>query len=228
MTRDGIEKIQEMTTRGIYKAENGREIAFNLWNYVEPYELETIEVASLTGFCSLIAQYNEIHAIIVKPFEVTCLAPLDEATKKYPVICKAKAPCLVCDSEAYQEQNEFIRTFKQNFYFDKEDGPALLKFVAHISEEHLAELTDDGISQQVVVKNGVVSLARQKIGNTMRLQSKQAFPEVPNILPYFVRLKKGGRIGLFGAHGPYELFQYSLQVAEFIKDHCGESNKIIV
>ena len=220
MTRDGIEKIQEMTTTGIHKAENGREIGFGNWSYIEPYEPKPIYTKTLAGFCDCVNTLfrDAVDIVIAGAFKVICLGKPDTTTENRPQLCIAKTDTESVDTmlrNSY-ELSDFFKVFKRNFYFEEINAPYLLEFLSNISQEHLTELRDNGVSQQVVVKNGITSLAHKSIGDSIELKPKCMFAEVDIALPYFVRMDRDGRVSLSPAYGEVELAQVAAEVQTFI------------
>ena len=225
MTRDGIEKIQEMTATGIHKAENGREIAFGNWSYIEPYEPKPIYTKTLAGFCDCVDTLfrDTTDIVITEAFKVICLGKPDAITKKRPQLCIAKTDTESVDTmlrNSY-ELSDFFKVFKRNFYFEVANAPSLLEFMSNISQEHLTELRDNGISQQVVVKNGITSLVHKSIGDSIELKPKCMFAEVDMTLPYFVRMDRDGRVSLSPAYGEIELAQVAAETQAFIQEKTG-------
>ena len=229
MTKDGIEKIQEMTRVGVHKASNGREIAFGSWSYVEPYRHNPIEVSTLQGLCDCVnSLYNmEAEVIVASAFQVVAYGPVDATTKKRPELVVASTDC--SDTQAVLENSwpisTFIRRFKKGFYFQEADAPVMLEFLSQISMDHLTEMKDDGITQHVVVRQGVTSLTHKSLGESLQLRPKCMFAEVEMTLPYFLRLERDGEVILTKAYGESDLADVARGIQEYIND---EVDKLVV
>ena len=222
MTRDGIEKIQEMTATGVFSSNNGREIAFGKWSYVEPYQPEPVSLTTLTGLVDFVKNVAEPDFIRVQPFVVEAFDVLDVYTSKRPKLCVARTDTdlmLAIEGIRYPLE-EFFRRFKMAFYFNEADAPQTLEFLSCISMDHIAEMRDDGISQQVVIKNGAISLSKQALGNSINLMPKCMFPEINVTLPFFLRLTKDGEVILSRAYGEAELAVVCQEIKRVINKDC--------
>lgn len=76
---------------------------------------------------------------------------------------------------------------------DDLDRPALLGIVGNLSTEAVATVEDDGVSQQVKLRAGVVKVAERKVPNPVKLRPYRTFIEVAQpASPFILRLRGGG------------------------------------
>lgn len=102
----------------------------------------------------------------------------------------------------YMELEEFI--VRAQLQFDAVDGnstieyeapeisdyAALMKVVGNVREGSVTKWNDDGVTQQVTIKNGLASMAAVPIKNPFHLSSHCTFTEVGSLsFPYLLRMK---------------------------------------
>lgn len=86
--------------------------------------------------------------------------------------------------------------------FDKTDTrEELIKMVSSIKKEESVKVSDDGISQTVVAKQGIVRVGEVDLPNPIKLTPKRTFAEVDQIESEFVlRAKDCGGVITFSLH----------------------------
>ncbi|MDU4479969.1 MAG: hypothetical protein E7I90_22135, partial [Clostridium sp.] len=90
----------------------------------------------------------------------------------------------------------------QSAFVDDEDKSKLLKYTALITDDTVKNFGDDGISQKVTVKTGVVSVSDAVVPNPVTLAPFRTFPEVEQPESKFIfRMKEGPSAALFEADG---------------------------
>jgi hypothetical protein len=81
-----------------------------------------------------------------------------------------------------------------------EDRDIMLKVVGNIKEETVNTIGDDGVSQAVVAKMGVATVANVKVPNPVVLKPYRTFVEVDQPESEFIfRMQSGPRCALFEA-----------------------------
>ena len=108
----------------------------------------------------------------------------------------------------YYPQDEFLIKLLTQFE-ESEHRESLLKIVSSVKDQTTAEYTDDGTSQNVVVKKGITKMEKMDLPNPIELVPKNSFPEVVELLsPYVLRIRDGQEPGfaLFsGGIGQYRI-----------------------
>lgn len=83
-----------------------------------------------------------------------------------------------------------------------DDRETILQVVGNLKDENVKNYSDDGISQQVTIKQGVASLAKAIVPNPVNLAPYRTFIEIDQPASNFVfRMKDGGRAALFESDG---------------------------
>lgn len=110
--------------------------------------------------------------------------------------------------------------------FEAHDGrAAVLKIVGNIKEENVRNASDDGVTQTVTAKAGIVRVEEVDVPNPVYLAPFRTFREVTQPLSPFVLRMKQGRDGglptvaLFEADGG----KWKLDAIAFIKEYLSKS-----
>ena len=165
-----------------------------------------LTVSTLTGLVDYI-KTNVDHLegkllIQVKsPEEVALYSPLnaDREREKY-----VSAEAILPNNVAYERflDTERFNIMLQSAFVDDEDKSKLLKYTALITDDTVKNFGDDGISQKVTVKTGVVSVSDAVVPNPVTLAPFRTFPEVEQPESKFIfRMKEGPSAALFEADG---------------------------
>jgi hypothetical protein len=159
--------------------------------------IETLEVCTLGGFVDYIRGNLDgltgegVVAHIISPTTVALVGAAEGRHKKREVYCRAEAVV----SQAFQfgrfcDAETFIVGLLSHFVRDQ-STEAILKLVGNLRDEAIRTSTDDGITQQVAVRAGVVRDATVKVPNPVALKPYRTFAEIdqPESL-YVVRLQR--------------------------------------
>jgi hypothetical protein len=110
----------------------------------------------------------------------------------------------------------------QTLFTSDGDRDAVLARVGNVSHEHAITRKDDGVTQAMAVRAGVVSVDKIVIENPFRLAPFRSFPEVEQVLaPFILRMKGGGKDGeimaaLFEADGGMWRIEAAQRVQQYI------------
>lgn len=108
----------------------------------------------------------------------------------------AQVPCIqfgrYMDLESFNImlQSQFIRT---------EMAEKLLKLVGNITDETVMNASDDGITQKVTVRKGIVQVGKETVPNPVVLQPYRTFSEVEQPESSFVYRFKSDESGIYCA-----------------------------
>lgn len=98
--------------------------------------------------------------------------------------------------------NEKFIVYLQSTFKPHENNELLLKLAGNIKQVNEAGFTDDGISQTVTAKTGIVKVENVKIPNPITLKPIRTFPEVDQpVSDFVVRIKDGIEWTLHEADG---------------------------
>lgn len=165
-----------------------------------------LTVSTLTGLVDYIKTNvdkleGKLLIQVKSPEEVTLYSPLnaDREREKY-----VSAEAILPNNVVYDRflDTERFNIMFQSAFVDDEDKSKLLKYTALITDDTVKNFGDDGISQKVTVKTGVVSVSDAVVPNPVTLAPFRTFPEVEQPESKFIfRMKEGPSAALFEADG---------------------------
>lgn len=205
--RDALEYLVNLGEKkeAIIELDQGTFSRVSLNRVTEPVASK-LTVSTLTGLVDYI-KTNVDHLegkllIQVKsPEEVALYSPLnaDREREKY-----VSAEAILPNNVVYDRflDTERFNIMLQSAFVDDEDKSKLLKYTALITDDTVKNFGDDGISQKVTVKTGVVSVSDAVVPNPVTLAPFRTFPEVEQPESKFIfRMKEGPSAALFEADG---------------------------
>lgn len=167
-----------------------------------------LEVNTLTGLIDYIKSkfdFNfdeEIKLLIhVKsPTEVLLYDALDSTNNRRCYV-KAKALLPNITFGRFMDREAFQIMLQANFV-DNDDKQTVLNIISNIVEENGVEIRDNGLAQQVKVKQGVATVGLREVPGRVTLKPFRTFIEVAQPESEFIlRLREGAQVGLFEADG---------------------------
>lgn len=167
-----------------------------------------LEVNTLTGLIDYIKSkfdFNfdeEIKLLIhVKsPTEVLLYDALDSTNNRRCYV-KAKALLPNITFSRFMDREAFQIMLQANFV-DNDDKQTVLNIISNIVEENGVEIRDNGLAQQVKVKQGVATVGLREVPGRVTLKPFRTFIEVAQPESEFIlRLREGAQVGLFEADG---------------------------
>lgn len=177
--------------------------SLNLINEGKP-SVEPFTVRNLSGLVDYIkSEFDNDDKLIIhieSPTEVNVFDAIDSRGDRRTYIrAEAMLPNIIYNSFLDRES---FNVQLQSCFVDSEDKTHLLELISTIVEDEGVTMTDDGISQKVVVKQGVSTNTNAKTKSAYALKPYRTFVEV--VQPYsefILRLQKGARAALFAADG---------------------------
>ena len=122
----------------------------------------------------------------------------------------------------YHSIESFIVSAQRLFRAGHGDLAALLSVVGNISQNDVRQVSDDGVTQEVVAKLGIVKVGAVALPNPCMLSPRRSFPEVVlDCVPFVVRVKRAEplpMVGLFEADGDAWRVDATKKVGEFIRE----------
>lgn len=240
MLKNAIEKIREMAVQAM-------EIETTVIDgdvYVKDAELglkkicaydtkpvipDCIKVSSLEGFV------NWLKNEILVPSETLFV----EVTDYNNVICRTNRG-LVREGETstlfstYSNNNLFREGFRdyetamielRSKYQHTDDIDYLLKLLSSMTMENSVKSDDNGLTQQVTVREGIALVKNETVRPIVKLKPYRTFYEVEQPESEFlVRIDKDGNIGFFEADGG----MWKLKAREIIKNYLTDALKDMV
>lgn len=127
---------------------------------------------------------------------------------------------------------ERFNVYLQSQFVNRGDRAALLQCVGNISEENVANANDDGVTQKVVVKTGVVTQGIALVPNPVKLAPYRTFIEVEQPESDFVfRMQSGPKCALFEADGGAWKIEAIKRIAEYFNSNLAsyiDSDQVII
>lgn len=123
----------------------------------------------------------------------------EDYTRDDMYLARAELPRV--DLNKFIEHEDFMISLRSKF-IENDDINYLLSLLASITDKNSVESNDDGISQSVQAKKGVVMVQTVNTKPRVTLQPYRTFLEVEQPASEFLlRLKEGGYVALFEADG---------------------------
>lgn len=205
--RDALEYLVNLGEKKepIIELDQGTFSRVSLNRVTEPVASK-LTVSTLTGLVDYIKTNvdkleGKLLIQVKSPEEVTLYSPLnaDREREKY-----VSAEAILPNNVVYDRflDTERFNIMFQSAFVDDEDKSKLLKYTALITDDTVKNFGDDGISQKVTVKTGVVSVSDAVVPNPVTLAPFRTFPEVEQPESKFIfRMKEGPSAALFEADG---------------------------
>ncbi|CAI3248123.1 hypothetical protein [Clostridium neonatale] len=205
--RDALEYLVNLGEKkeAIIELDQGTFSRVSLNRVTEPVASK-LTVSTLTGLVDYIKTNvdkleGKLLIQVKSPEEVTLYSPLnaDREREKY-----VSAEAILPNNVVYDRflDTERFNIMLQSAFVDDEDKSKLLKYTALITDDTVKNFGDDGISQKVTVKTGVVSVSDAVVPNPVTLAPFRTFPEVEQPESKFIfRMKEGPSAALFEADG---------------------------
>ncbi|WP_336078551.1 hypothetical protein [Paenibacillus sp. 203] len=177
-----------------------------------------LKVRSLSALVDYLTKnYDKLDPVmihVVSETEVQVVSTFNR-DKRRNVLLQASALLPSISFERFMDVENF-NILLQSCFVATEDSKAILKLVGNIQEETVSSVTDDGISQQVVAKNGVANVEKVRVPNPVSLKPFRTFIDIAQPECSFVfRMKSGPSAALFEADGG----AWKLQAMASIKEH---------
>lgn len=197
-----VEKIEEMTRPTLIQDKFERQWMKRDYNAVEESRFPTLESYSLKSIVDYVKKSVDPLVIDIESYDRVSLKTLPYGDfKNRDVIIKSRALLPEIITERYQEQEDFIVNLLSRF--KENDGREYaLSIASHMVEGKEVTVSDDGISQQVTVNQGVSSLKVEEVNPYLKLIPYRTFQEVDQPASLFlIRMQSGPRIAIYEADG---------------------------
>ncbi|MFC4768713.1 hypothetical protein [Effusibacillus consociatus] len=164
----------------------------------------TIQVHSLSGlFDYLQSKFDGDYPLMVhikSPTEVIAFTSINRDSNRDEFI-KASAMLPSFSFDRWYDTEDFNIKL-QSCFVKNEDRDIMLKVVGNIKEEAVSTIGDNGVSQSVVAKTGVATVANVVVPNPVVLKPYRTFVEVDQPESEFIfRMQSGPKCALFEADG---------------------------
>lgn len=203
INQEALQYLVELNTTEVIEV-NGQKYSTNRINLVHQPTPSPLTVRNLSGLVEYLQNDFDnqppvmIH--IESPTSVKVLSTFNQDFARNTLI-EAKALLPDIPFERFQGTEEFIIQL-QSCFVPTSDRDAMMQIVGNIQESAVSTVGDDGVSQSVVAKQGVTTVAAVKLPNPVKLKPFRTFIEIAQPECSFVfRMQSGPRAALFEADG---------------------------
>ena len=229
-SRDTIEKILELAAVETIDVAGRKYTSKPLHKVLDP-ELAPVSVNTLTGFVDYILSEKDDY-----PINDVMIQVVDHSTVKLISTIqgdfKQRSTYAVAGASWYQNPFEFGRNYDtesfnvalQSLFDETGDRAKILEVVGNLRAEDVKTVKDDGVTQQVTAKVGVVRSEEVDVPNPVVLKPFRTFREIEQPASKFVFRLKSGQNGslptcaLFSADGQSWKLEAIGSIEQFLKD----------
>lgn len=219
MIRDALKYLVELGENKIHELHNQKYSVKQLHHVSEP-KVQPIYINNLTGLVDYIKSgfdkdYFRGTLVHIESHECVKLVSniLSDAGRETYVVANAFKPKFNYDR--YYSAEDFNIAL-QSCFVRNEDIEKILKLVGNITEETVNQFNDDGVTQTVAARTGIVKVENVDVPNPVVLAPYRTFAEVTQPASKFVlRMKQGAQCALFEADGG----AWKLDAMDIIKEY---------
>ncbi|MCR5016373.1 MAG: hypothetical protein K6A75_07360 [Ruminococcus sp.] len=226
MDRTAIEKIVELGAPN-YHEENGYKYTDKKLNVIEIPRVSELTFHTLDGLIyALKAEYKNFNGpllIDVNDEEsVTVYSAIQSADRKREIPYRVSAELVEIPFDRKLDYETMMITLRSKFV-ETDELLEVVKLLGTIVEENSMTASDDGFTQNVVVRTGIVAKGNAAVKPIVRLKPYRTFIEVDQPESEFLlRLSEGGRVALYEADGGAWKIKARRNVADYLKDKLSD------
>ena len=223
MDNTAIEKIVELGKPNLVD-HYGRVYTDKQLSVIKQPACNTLEFHTLDGLINtikreyedfdrflLINVYDESTVIVY-----SSLHTFSDRMREKPYICNADVIDIPLNRPVDYET--MMITLKSKFV-ETPELLALVKLLGSITEESSATASDDGFTQNVVVRKGIAMKENKPVKPIVKLKPYRTFNEVDQPeSDFLVRLSEGGYVSLYMADGGAWMLEARKNVAKYLKE----------
>lgn len=232
MERTGIEKIVELAAPNVQEID-GRTYTDKRIIPVERPRVKTLELTTLNSLVKLIQEesIDYITPLIVQVSSydaVEVFAGIQAADRKRenPYRCKAETIHIQFDQKLDYES--MMIALKSKFVQTPE-LLELVKLLGSITEQNSAQVSDDGFSQNVVVRKGIALKDNKTINPIVKLKPYRTFAEIDQPESEFLlRLSDGANVALYEADGGAWKLEARKRIADYLREALDGQKDILI
>lgn len=232
MERTGIEKIVELAAPNVQEID-GRTYTDKRIIPVERPRVKALELTTLNSLVKLIQEesIDYITPLIVQVSSydaVEVFAGIQAADRKRenPYRCKAETIRIQFDQKLDYES--MMIALKSKFVQTSE-LLELVKLLGSITERNSAQVSDDGFSQNVVVRKGIALKDNKTINPIVKLKPYRTFAEIDQPESEFLlRLSDGANVALYEADGGAWKLEARKRIADYLREALSGQEDILI
>ncbi|MGE5631601.1 MAG: hypothetical protein ACM3TR_10965 [Caulobacteraceae bacterium] len=193
---------------------------------------DNLVITTLTGLVDYIISKIDDHKTsllmqVVSPKQVRVYSPLKpDAIRDYYIECTAQLPD-ICFGKFIDIEN--FNIMLQSCFVQNEHSASVLQVVGNITEQTVRTVGDDGVSQEVTARAGIVKVTNVPVPNPVILKPFRTFAEVEQPESKFVfRMQDGPRAAIFEADGGAWKLEAMRNIKEYLKINLEGCNVKII
>lgn len=226
MIKEAIEKVLEMARPETVYADNGLEYATSDLHLIQATpNVRAFGVRNLTGIVDYIrSEFDGERKLVVHVESATSVKVFDalDKTNNRRVYVEANAFLPNIKLNAFQDR-ESANIMLQSCFVPNDDLTEVLAIISSLQDDQGVTKTDDGLSEKVVVKQGVTSLATVTLKNRYDLKPFRTFTEVSQPTSQLIlRVREGGSVSLIEADGGVWELEAMQSINNFFKNAFAE------
>lgn len=212
MIKEALQYIVGMGPASIIKNQAGREFSDKQLYDLRTPKIEGFNTSTLTsivdyinkqpdGFMDRFSYEKKMIIHIESESKVTLKTDIISLENTRDTIIEAKALLPRIEYGKFIPVEEFIIQMQSKFV-ETQMTLALMSLVGNVKEEQVKNTADDGFSQSVVAKAGIVKVEEVVVPNPVKLMPYRTFQEVDQPQSLFVfRMQNGPAMAIFEADG---------------------------
>ena len=237
-TADAIEKIRDIV-RDSTEAELFEEVipgvvlADRPLHVIAPPSMEPVAVNTLTGLCDLIRNEKDflernglcVTVLVQSPDSVSVLTGIrGDRRREKPFLAEANIEPFRFGT--FIDPESFIIGLRSQFV-QNEDSDYLLKLLQRIQGSKAVTALDNGITQQIETKSGVVLMGNEKTRPILTLAPYRTFIEIKQPESEFLlRINDGMNVALFEADGAAWRNEAMLRIRAYLTEAIGNLDHV--
>ena len=140
--------------------------------------------------------------------------------------CAYDPPCIAFDTFM---DSEALFVALQTCFIPSDCRDVVMRVVNNMTEEQSMQVSDDGVSQRVMVKSGVQEVDKTIFKNPAYLRPMRTFTEVEQVeSPFVVRFKEGKRAAIFEADGGQWQVEAVRRVGAYLRERLKDCNVVVI
>lgn len=225
-----IEEIEGQT----YVFHNGSYSRFKPMDPAKPDVFSTFSLQGLVDFIradvdGLFVDSAKRHIVrVTSPTKVEVLTPLYgcENSRDLVAQCAVQLPAVSFDH--YMDSEDFNIMIMTRFE-KSEARDLVLKIIGNMHEEQSMQTADDGFSQRITVRTGVIKLGDTTVMNPIPLTPLRIFQEVDQPeSPFVLRVQEGKQVALFESDGGAWKVKAVENICLWLREKLNECNVEII
>jgi hypothetical protein len=233
---DVVKAIQAGVETKVLTIDEREYVTRQIYNLPLEPRPERIQVTTLQGFCEYLnlienndtARANVAFVQVVDPTSVLAISPVYGRDSAADVVIEANCSLTVKTEERFRfgtfyDHESFIIALQSQFA-PTPHQKSLLALIGNIRDETVKSHSDDGTTQTVTVRAGIVKVSEMDVPNPITLQPYRTFHDVeqpPSQFVFRLKRKEGDmpQAALIEADGGAWKHDAMKSIASYLREH---------